>query len=294
MTYWNHCCAVCLLPWQRRLFHLYLSPSDSPSFFTSPPHHREVTWLCWRQAGEAGIQSVRGSDQFVLLALLFRRGDAACLSLGVSAVTVSRSIFSSPLLFSLSVPPSSVLICSSLLFFFIPACCVASCNCCFHKLLEGKTRVMDCWTAGSLAVNWGKPSAFLSLFIVCFSSDEVLPEGCAWCSMHGEFSVEWSCLWREVPQEFADFFLIFTSTNSTINVKNCSWCFLLVYSSWGGGVSWCLAPSGMHAKRTEGVHSLPCVLFAGVGGDGRLHMAFPASVANVRGSRVGWDSAARE
>lgn len=61
-----------------------------------------------------------------------------------------------------------------------------------------------------------------------------------------------------------------------------------------GGVSWCLAPSGMHAKRTEGVHSLPCVLFAGVGGDGQLHMAFPASVANVRGSRVGWDSAARE
>lgn len=234
MTYWNHCCAVCLLPWQRRLFHPYLSPSDSPSFFTSPPHHREVTWLCWRQAGEAGIQSVRGSDQFVLLAhLLLRRGDAACLSLGVSPVTVSRSIFSSPLLFSLSVPPSPVLICSSLLFFFIPACCVVFCNCCSHKLLEGEKRVMDCWTAGSLAVNWGKPSAFLSLFIVCFSSDGVLPEGCAWCSMHGPWRVLCGVK-LPLKRNSSRVCRLFSYFHYTFNVKNCSWCFWLVYSSWGG------------------------------------------------------------
>lgn len=56
----------------------------------------------------------------------------------------------------------------------------------------------------------------------------------------------------------------------------------------------CVAPSGMHNKRRhKGGCSRYRVLLAVVGGDGQLHMAFPASVANVRGSRVGSDSAAR-
>lgn len=37
-----------------------------------------------------------------------------------------------------------------------------------------------------------------------------------------------------------------------------------------------------------------CVLLAVAGSDRQLHMALPASVANVRDSGVGWGSAARE
>lgn len=37
-----------------------------------------------------------------------------------------------------------------------------------------------------------------------------------------------------------------------------------------------------------------CLLPPVAGGDGQLHMALPASVANVRDSGVGWDSAATE
>lgn len=155
---------------------------------------------------------------------------------------------------------------------------------------------MDCWTAGSLAVNWGKPSAFLSLFIVCFSSDGVLPEGCAWCSMHGPWRVLCGVKLplKRNSSRVCRLFPYLHFNRLHFECKELQLMLLVGLFQLGGGVSWCLAPSGMHTKRTEGVHSLPCVLFAGVGGDGQLHMAFPASVANVRGSRVGWDSAARE
>lgn len=99
-------------------FSISISLPLTPPPFSLPLHTIARSHDCWRQAGESGIQSVRGSDQFVLLAhLLFRRGDAACLSLGVSAVIVSRSIFSSPLLLSLSVPPSPALFFSSVLLY---------------------------------------------------------------------------------------------------------------------------------------------------------------------------------